>query len=564
MASANVLRTIFTYAVSGLGPYTIAFDYLARKFVQVTLIGPDRKQLVLNTDYRFTSTKAITLIKAAPAGYTQIEIRRYTDASDRLVDFQDGSILRATDLNVSQVQTMHIAEEGRDVASNTLGVDVDGNLDARGRKLVNLVDGVLDGDAVTIRQMKSFNDSALNSKNAAAASAAAALLSEQHSKTSETNSKTSETNSGNSASLSQKWAANPAGSLVDATRYSSLHYSVQAEQSSQASQTAASTATQQAQAASGYASAASVSASAAAQSALTANQQADRAKTEADKLGNMNDFATTIDSVDVPTSKVTFKGGLVAASLALSGNLTVSGVTNLKSLVATGLNLGTGGIVAGGVSLSGDLSTTNNITVGSGTASSSVVNARSTSSSELNRAGGLFTSAIFTGASNRGNMNIYMATTGAVRVAKLDVYSDGSGGKSFQFYQDSGNGTCSGSWNGGSDERHKTDITLVPNALEATLSFRGCTYLKKDGGYEVGMIAQDVEKFCPVAISSTGDREFEDGTIIKNFKYLNIAGASAAYHTEAIKELFGLIDLALSNPDEARSKIDDLKAKLNK
>lgn len=309
MASANVLRTIFTYPISGLGPYTIAFDYLARKFVQVTLIGADRKLLVLNTDYRFSATKAITLLKAAPAGYTQIEIRRYTDATDRLVDFQDGSILRATDLNVSQVQTMHIAEEGRDVASNTLGVDADGNLDARGRKMVNLVDGVNDGDAVTIRQMKSWSDSAKNQATAAATSASAAKVSETNSKTSETNSKTSETNSGNSASLSQKWAANPQGVLVDATRYSSLHYSILSEQSNQQSQQQAQAAASSAQSASSSASSASGSASTASDKATVATQQADRAKTEADKLGNFNQFGADLSAKDTSANSYSFNAG---------------------------------------------------------------------------------------------------------------------------------------------------------------------------------------------------------------------------------------------------------------
>lgn len=263
--NTNALRTIFTYALnSSTVNFPIAFDYLARKFVVVTLIGADRKTLVLNTDYRFTSKTQITTNKAwgAGDGYTSIEIRRYTDATDRLVDFQDGSILRASDLNISQVQTMHIAEEGRDVASNTLGVDTDGNLDARGRKMVNLVDGVNDGDAVTIRQMNTYNDSALNSKNAAAVSAAAALASQNAAKVSETNAKASETAAAGSASVATNQAGISTAQAVIATN--------------------------QANAAAGSAGSASTSANAAAGSASTATAQADRAKTEADRAQTAN------------------------------------------------------------------------------------------------------------------------------------------------------------------------------------------------------------------------------------------------------------------------------------
>ena len=221
-----------------------------------------------------------------------------------------------------------------------------------------------------------------------------------------------------------------------------------------------------------------------------------------------------------------------------------------------------GGSISSAISVTGTVNSTSNIAAGVGGVASAQISSQTTATSELNRAGGLFTSIIYTGASNRANLNLYMATTGSVRVAKMDVYADGGGGKSFQFYQDTGNGTCSGSWNGGSDERHKTNITLVPNALQATLSFRGCTYDKKDGGREVGLIAQDVEKFCPVAVSTSGDRTFEDGTVIKDFKNLNLAGVAAAYHTESIKALFSLVELAIVDPDRALKSIDAIKAAL--
>lgn len=190
------------------------------------------------------------------------------------------------------------------------------------------------------------------------------------------------------------------------------------------------------------------------------------------------------------------------------------------------------------------------------------VRTTSTGSSEVNRNGGLFTSDILVNAVSRGNFNLYMATSGSTRMAKLDVFSDGSNGKSFNFFQDSGSATCSGSWINSSDERHKSNIKVVENALVATLSWRGCTYDKKEGTPEVGLIAQDVESICPVAISSFGDRTFNDGEVIKDFKYLNTSGVSAAYHTEAIKSLFSLIELAIVDPEKALASIDAIKSEL--
>lgn len=129
----------------------------------------------------------------------------------------------------------------------------------------------------------------------------------------------------------------------------------------------------------------------------------------------------------------------------------------------------------------------------------------------------------------------------------------------FGFY-DNGNGTCDGSWIGASDERHKDNIELVKNPLKEVLAWRGCTYDKKDIGSSVGLIAQDVEKSCPAAVSNIGRREFSDGTVIDDFKALDTAGVAAAYHTESIKALFSLLELALTDPDSALKHIDEIKA----
>jgi hypothetical protein len=67
----------------------------------------------MGSDYRFITEREVVLIRELPSEFTMIEVRRVTDAK-RVVDFQDGSILRATDLNVSQLQAIHIAEEGRE------------------------------------------------------------------------------------------------------------------------------------------------------------------------------------------------------------------------------------------------------------------------------------------------------------------------------------------------------------------------------------------------------------------------------------------------------------------
>lgn len=160
---AQAPKTVFTYPLNGTQrDFPIAFEYLARKFVRVTLLGANaRKELVLNTDYRFTTKVQITTTQAwgTAEGYDTIEIRRYTSAEERLVDFNDGSILRAFDLNLSQIQTLHVAEEARDLTADTISVNQDGNLDARGRKIINLSNGVNNTDAVNVGQLRQFDTS---------------------------------------------------------------------------------------------------------------------------------------------------------------------------------------------------------------------------------------------------------------------------------------------------------------------------------------------------------------------------------------------------------------------
>ncbi|MGM2810349.1 phage tail fiber domain-containing protein, partial [Bacillus cereus group sp. Bce027] len=91
------------------------------------------------TDFRFISKTIVqTTVPWGPAdGYERIEIRRDTSATDRLVDFADGSILRASELNISQIQTPHVAEEARNMVADTISENADGDLDARGRRLAN-------------------------------------------------------------------------------------------------------------------------------------------------------------------------------------------------------------------------------------------------------------------------------------------------------------------------------------------------------------------------------------------------------------------------------------------
>jgi len=254
-------KTVFTYDLDGSNRlFSVPFEYLARKFVVVTAIGATRVVLTVGTDYRFISPTQIqtTLpLGNGTDGYATLEIRRYTSATERLVTFNDGSILRATDMNLSQIQTLHVAEEARDLTSDTIGVNNDGDLDARGKKIINVLDGSNPLDAVNYQQMLVAEGSVGANALSAASSASSAST---------------------SASTAMTKASEATSAALTATTKAS-----EAASSALTSTTKASEAASSASSASTSASTATTKASEATSSAASALVQADRAESEADR-----------------------------------------------------------------------------------------------------------------------------------------------------------------------------------------------------------------------------------------------------------------------------------------
>lgn len=101
---------------SGSARYRIEFDYLARTFVVVTLVNSSNpalnRVLEVGRDYRFLNPTMIEML-VDQSGFDVVRIHRQT-GTDLVVDFRNGSVLTASDLTNSELQAIHIAEEGRD------------------------------------------------------------------------------------------------------------------------------------------------------------------------------------------------------------------------------------------------------------------------------------------------------------------------------------------------------------------------------------------------------------------------------------------------------------------
>lgn len=128
--------------------------------------------------------------------------------------------------------------------------------------------------------------------------------------------------------------------------------------------------------------------------------------------------------------------------------------------------------------------------------------------------------------------------------------------KYWKFNKD-GTVTSDGAWNAASDRRLKDHVKNIENPLWRVMQLNGVTWDRIDGGRPgQGFIAQELAKIMPTAVSDTGDTILPDGQVIKNTLAVDVAGAAAALHTEAIKSLVELVKLAITNPDMALKELE--------
>lgn len=273
--------TIFIYEGNGTRTdFTVPFDYLKKSFVIVrlgagttnTLTGGDYGDT--GSDYYFLDKTTIRL-KVAPASGESLTIRRHTSATERVVTFKDASILKATDLDTSQMQALHIAEEGRDASNDAIIGDKEGNWDARGHRIINVGAPIKDNDAVNLKYYKKDVEGVYQARlNAEKARDAA--------KVSEANAKTSEISASDSALLAKDWAIK-LEDTVDGSEYSSKYYASSSSSSAKAASDAETQAKEAEKNATAQAADAKGSAQSAQNSASSASTSAGNAKVSEDK-----------------------------------------------------------------------------------------------------------------------------------------------------------------------------------------------------------------------------------------------------------------------------------------
>lgn len=107
-----------------------------------------------------------------------------------------------------------------------------------------------------------------------------------------------------------------------------------------------------------------------------------------------------------------------------------------------------------------------------------------------------------------------------------------------------GNATANnGSWVNNSDHRIKTNTRPIESPLEKMKLLHGYTWERLDNAPPgQGFIAQELMEVMPTAVFIGGTTILDDGTEIKDTLSVDVAGAAAALHHEAILALMDQIE----------------------
>jgi hypothetical protein len=148
-----------------------------------------------------------------------------------------------------------------------------------------------------------------------------------------------------------------------------------------------------------------------------------------------------------------------------------------------------------------------------------------------------------------------LAVQGAGSKAVIAIQPTSSSGYTRYLFDQFGSATAPGTWISNSDERLKTNIERIAEPLEKMKMIRGVSWKRLDGiSPGIGFIAQEVQSVFPDNVFVTGDRELEDGTVIKDVLSPDTAGVAAALHHEAILALMVQIDALTARVAELEQK----------
>lgn len=127
----------------GFQPLPVPFPYIDREHVTVSVNGG------AFSEYTWLNDQMIVPYMEIPAGAI-VEVKRTTPNIERIVDFQDSSMLSEIDLDLDSTQLFYLIQESSDASDRALQQDVYGNWDAKGYRIVNAGWPIGYNDVVTV------------------------------------------------------------------------------------------------------------------------------------------------------------------------------------------------------------------------------------------------------------------------------------------------------------------------------------------------------------------------------------------------------------------------------
>ena len=122
--------------------FSITFTYQNTSEISVTVDG------VAQAGLTFPSSSTVQLT-SAPASSTLVQVRRTTSLTARAVDFASGSVLTEEDLDDSNIQVFHAAQESTDLAGDSIQLGNDNKWDAQSSVIKNVGTPTASTDAAT-------------------------------------------------------------------------------------------------------------------------------------------------------------------------------------------------------------------------------------------------------------------------------------------------------------------------------------------------------------------------------------------------------------------------------
>lgn len=156
----NTFKTRVEYEITdaSVKTYSFPFPYLRKEFIKVSILHKDNTitALTYGVDYSVDDL-SITLV-TVPSVSEHLIIYRET-TTDRIITWNDGSILLAKDMNTEDAQMLHLQEEQQDyITANALATSVTSDKEtiwsALNHRITNVADPTEPQDAVTKHYME--------------------------------------------------------------------------------------------------------------------------------------------------------------------------------------------------------------------------------------------------------------------------------------------------------------------------------------------------------------------------------------------------------------------------